>query len=90
MDGHNGACYICQMNQAAKDILQRAEHWPPEDQDELVEFALEIEARRTGVYRLNESERLALIESTADVRIGRFATDDEIAEIFKKARAARG
>jgi hypothetical protein len=77
------------MNQAAKDILRRVEEWPREDQEELAELAREIEARRSGVYRLTDDERAALAESSADVRAGRFATDARIAEIFKKARAPR-
>jgi predicted transcriptional regulator len=77
------------MNQAAKDILHRVENWPPEDQEELVEFAREIEARRKGVYRLTDAERAALAESSADVRAGRFAADNEIADIFTKARTPR-
>jgi hypothetical protein len=52
-------------------------------------LAREIEARRSGVYRLTDDERAALAESSADVRAGRFATGAQIAEIFKKARAPR-
>ena len=52
--------YIICMNQAAKEILRRAENWPQEDQEELAEVAREIEARRTGVYVLNDAERAAL------------------------------
>jgi len=82
-------CYTEYMNQIAKDILRRIEDWPQEDQEELAELAREIEARRSGVYRLTDDERAAIAESTADVRAGRFATDEQIAEIFKKARASR-
>jgi predicted transcriptional regulator len=81
--------YIQQMNQAAKDIFRRVESWPAEDQEELAELAREIEARRSGVYRLSEDEHAALAESAADARAGRFATEGEIAAIFKKARAPR-
>lgn len=65
------------------------EDWPQEDQEELAELAHEIEARRSGLYRLTDDERAAIAESTADVRAGRFATDEQIAEIFKKACASR-
>jgi predicted transcriptional regulator len=83
------SCYIQQMNQAARDIFRRIESWPPEDQEELAELAREIEARRSGVYRLSEDEHAALAESAADAKAGRFATEDEIAAIFKKARVPR-
>jgi plasmid stabilization system protein ParE len=36
------------MHDTTKDLLRRIESWPQEDQDELVEVALEIEARRNG------------------------------------------
>ncbi len=82
-------CYTEHMSQAAKDILRRVEDWPQEDQEELVELAREIEARRSGVYRLSDDERAVIAESSADVRAGRFATDEQIAGIFKKARSSR-
>ena len=46
------ACYIYSMTEGTKDILRRVEHWPQEDQDELADLAREIEARRTGVLRI--------------------------------------
>jgi len=63
--------------------------WPQEDQDELAEIAADIEARRTGVYRLSDDERRAVEQGLADARAGRFASDEEIDAIFRKARAAR-
>jgi hypothetical protein len=65
------------------------ESWPEEDQEELAEYAREIEARRGGVYRLGEDECAALERSAEDVRAGRSASDEQIAAIFKKARSAR-
>jgi len=77
------------MSPGARKILEQVESWPEEDQEELAEYAREIEARRGGVYRLSEDERAALAQSAQDVRAGRFAGDEEIAAIFKKARSAR-
>ena len=77
------------MNPSARKILEQVESWPEEDQEELAEYAREIEARRSGVYRLSEDERAALAQSAEDVRLGRFASDEQIAAIFKKARSAR-
>jgi hypothetical protein len=34
------------MNAEVRHVLSRVEHWPEDDQDELVQLALEIEARR--------------------------------------------
>jgi hypothetical protein len=45
---------------ALKDVLERVEAWPQEDQEALAEYARAIEARRTGVYRLTDDERAAI------------------------------
>ena len=48
------------MSQSAKEILRRVETWPEEDQEELLEMARAIEARRTGVYLLSRDEQAAI------------------------------
>lgn len=40
----------------------------------------------TSVYRLSEDEREALEQSAADMREDRFATDEQVAAIFRKYR----
>jgi hypothetical protein len=40
----------------------------------------------SSVYRLSEDEREALERSAVDVREDRFATDEQVAAIFKKYR----
>jgi predicted transcriptional regulator len=76
------------MSPDTRKILDRVASWPQEDQDELAEVAADIEARRTGVYGLTGDERRAVEEGLSDARAGRFATDQEIDAIFKKARSA--
>jgi hypothetical protein len=39
-----------------------------------------------SVYRLSEDEREALERSAVDVREDRFATDEQVAALFKKYR----
>ena len=39
-----------------------------------------------SVYRLSEDEREALEQSAADMREDRFATDEQVAAIFRKYR----
>ena len=39
-----------------------------------------------SVYRLSEDEREALEQCAEDVRADRFATDEQVAAIFKKYR----
>jgi predicted transcriptional regulator len=66
-----------------KDVLSRAETWPQEDQDELAEFAREIQARRTGVYVMNDEERAAVRRGLAEADRGEFVPDDVVAEADK-------
>jgi cell division protein FtsB len=68
------------MSATAKDILQKVERWPEEDQEELAELAREIEARRTGVYVLSDDERAAI----ADARRDAFVSDGEAAAFWKR------
>jgi hypothetical protein len=68
------------MNAGAKDLIQKIAGWPEEDQQELADFAREIEARRTGVYVLSDNERAAI----ADARRSAFASDAEAAAFWKR------
>jgi predicted transcriptional regulator len=77
------------MTAQVKQLLDEIETWPLEDQEELAEYAREIRGRRTGVYKLSEEERAGIERGLADMRAGRFATDEQIAAIFQKARSAR-
>ncbi|MGQ0686747.1 hypothetical protein [Bradyrhizobium sp.] len=77
------------MSPDTKKLLERVAAWPEEDQEELAEVAAEIEARRSGVYRLSEDERKAVEQGMADARAGRFARDKDIKAIFDKARSRR-
>ena len=65
-----------------KKLLEQVETWPPEDQEELAEYAREIEARRTGVYRATSEELLAIDEAE---RSG-VATDEEVEAAFRAFR----
>ena len=62
------------------EVLQRAEKWPQEDQEALAEFAREIEAQRTGVYRLADEERAAIEKA----RQSGFVPDEEVDAYWKR------
>jgi hypothetical protein len=68
-----------------KDVLQRVETWPQEDQEALAEYARELEARRTGVYRLTEDERAAVREGREQARRGEFVSDEDMDEFWKSS-----
>ena len=58
-----------------KDVMEQAATWPPEDQDELAEYAREIEARRTGIYTMSDEERSAVAKGLAEADWGEFVPD---------------
>jgi ParB-like chromosome segregation protein Spo0J len=74
------------MNADLKNMLARAENWPEEDQEELAQVALEIEARRHGVYHATPEELKAIDEALAAVARGEIASDEEVAAVFAKYR----
>jgi predicted transcriptional regulator len=72
------------MNETLREVLEHAATWPREDQEELAEFAREIEARRTGVYTMSDEERIAVGWGLAEADRGEFVSDERIAEADKR------
>ena len=70
-------------------VLDNVRSWPEEDQEELIAYAREIEARREGVYRLSEAERQGVERGLKAMRERKFASDERVTEIFQKARSLR-
>jgi len=75
------------MSPGTKSLLERVASWPEEDQDELADVAREIESRRSGIYRLSQSERAAVQEGLDAARRGEFASDQEIEAFYQRHRA---
>jgi len=71
-----------------KELLEGIDAWPQEDQEELVEVARLIEARRTGVYRLSDEERAAVRAGMHAARLGEFVPDDEMERFYQLHRNA--
>jgi predicted transcriptional regulator len=67
-------------------LLQQVPSWPPEDQEELAEAAREIEARRTGVYVLDEDEEAAIREGIAQLDRGEAVTEEEMRSFWRRCR----
>ena len=67
-----------------KSVLESVHSWPIEDQEELIELAREIEARRTHLYVMNDEERMAVREGLEQARRGEFASDEEMDAFWKK------
>ena len=68
------------MTKTLRDLLANAETWPREDQEELAEYAREIDARRTGVYSMSDDERAAVNQGMAEADQGKFVSDDLVAK----------
>lgn len=69
-----------------KKVLTRAESWSEQDQEELAQVALEIEARRHGLYHATPEELKAIDEALAEVARGEIAGDEEVEAVFAKYR----
>ena len=74
------------MNKLLKEVIAHAENWPLEDQQELAEYAREIEARRTGVYMMSDQERMAVQKGLAEADRGQFVSEERIAEADKSMK----
>jgi hypothetical protein len=73
------------MNSTLKRLLPAIESWPDEDQEALAEAAREIEALRTGVYRMSSAEEAAVAEGFAQAERREFGSDAGIAELWRRA-----
>ena len=69
-----------------KKVLTRAESWSEQDQEELAQVALEIEARRHGLYQATPDELKAIDEGLAEIERGEIASDEEVEAVFAKFR----
>jgi hypothetical protein len=70
------------MTPKTQKLLEQVQSWPEEDQDELAEYARDIEARRTGVYCATAEELLAIDEAE---RSG-VASAEEVEAAFRTFR----
>jgi predicted transcriptional regulator len=69
------------------EALERVEAWPPHVQNELAEFALELDAGfRDGEYQPTPEELAGIDRGLLDAVEGRFASDREVEAVFAKFR----
>ena len=74
------------MNADVKSTLARVANWPEEDQEELAQIALEIEARRHGVHHATPEELAAIDEALAAVARGEIASEEAAEAVLAKYR----
>ncbi len=63
---------------ALREILERAETWPEEAQEEAVNFLLALD------QELADEDRAAIERGLDDMRHGRFASDEEVSAVFRR------
>jgi hypothetical protein len=72
------------------EILERVAARPPEVQNELADFALELDAGvRNGVYQPTSEELAGIDRGLRAAAEGRFATDQQVEAVFAKFRGNR-
>jgi predicted transcriptional regulator len=77
------------MTNTLKNLIERAETWPKEAQEELAQVALEIEAGIAGhAYRASPEELAGIDRGLRDAAAGKFASQDEVETVFAKHRRA--
>jgi predicted transcriptional regulator len=69
---------------ALKEILERAETWPEQAQEEAVNSLLAIEQELADPYVLNDEDRAAIQRGLDDMRHGRFASDEQVSAAFRR------
>jgi hypothetical protein len=69
---------------ASATLIDQILNLPEEAQTELVQILIEMRAEQLGLYQLDEDDRVALERSAEDVRLGRFATDSQIDDMFAR------
>jgi len=72
------------MTPTTKKLLERVESWPEEDQEELVEVAREIEARRAGIYTPTPDEEMAIREGLAQLEHGEYLSEEDMHSFWKR------
>ena len=76
------------MTPKTQKLLEQVQSWPEEEQDELAEYARDIEARRTGLYRATADELQAIDEAIAELDRGEVASEADVRAAFAKFRGA--
>jgi hypothetical protein len=69
------------------EVLERVEAWPDDVQNELAEFALELEAGlKDGEYQPTPDELAGIDRGLRAAAEGRFASEQEVEAAFAKFR----
>lgn len=72
-----------------KDILRRAENWPVEDQEELLQAALFIEQRHSSKFDLTGDDWKIIEARLEAAKLGAIATDEEVDAVVGRLKELR-
>ena len=72
------------MTPSTKTLLEQVASWPAEDQDELAEYAREIQAHRTQLCVMTAEERVAVQEGLEQAQRGEFVPDEDMQAFWKR------
>jgi len=75
------------MTKLLKAAISKIRELPEADQDDAAELLLNLAARANGRVQLDDETRAAIREGRAQVQRGQFATEEEIAALFNRARS---
>jgi predicted transcriptional regulator len=67
-------------------VFERIKTWPEDRLEDAAELLLALEAMGDEPYRLSDDERAAVRRGLDDARHGRFATDEQVAELLNRGR----
>ncbi len=75
------------MNKVVETLLERIADWPEEAQAELVQSIVDIETKHFGIYKVSAEERAAIEHALEEMRQGKLASDEAVAEVFNRYRS---
>lgn len=76
------------MNAKLKVLIERVETWSAEAQEEAIASLLAIEQEFAEPYELTDEDRAAIDRGLDDLRLGRLATDEQVAAVFSRYRGS--
>ena len=65
-----------------QELIERAADLPEAAQAEIAQSIVEIEAKYSRAYHFDDEDKAAIAQSDEDIRLGRYASDKEIEEVF--------
>ena len=67
-----------------QELIERAADLPEAAQAEIAQSIVEIEAKYSRVYHFDDEDKAAIALSDEDIRLGQYASDKEVEEVFDR------